>query len=99
MTNELDVTEIKVGPIIYEVKEVANLLDADGAQKLLGNIRYKDCSIQIEPDQNFQSKRVVLIHEALHAVATQGILNLSEEQIEKLAYGVAEIIPQIKHLW
>lgn len=82
---------VKIGAFNYSVEYVSDLRDSSG--KLDGRIRHGQTSIQIDADMNHQATAQTLLHEVIHAIATQiGVPNLKEEVVDALAYGVYQVI-------
>ena len=87
---------LKVGPVVYTVKEVSDLhsIEDDGKKQLLnGRIRYADSEIQISTDQSTQRKLITLWHEAIHGIIdTAGYEYHDEQQICALGFGLVQLI-------
>lgn len=82
---------IKIGAIHYRVEEIPNLGDDSG--KLDGRISHGLARIQIEDDLNPQGKVHTLLHEIVHAVATQlGHPKLDEGLVDAIAYGAYQVL-------
>jgi hypothetical protein len=79
---------IQIGPIRYEVVEVAELASAKG--ELYGDIDYSKCRIRIAAESDAQVKRVTLWHEILHGILTGAAQteDHNEAHIDALAHGI-----------
>lgn len=93
--------QIKIGPLCYEVVEVAELASAGG--ELHGDINYRKCRIRIDADDAPQIKRVTLWHEILHGILTGAAQSEdhNEAHIDALAHGIIQVLrdnPQLRNL-
>lgn len=81
------IESVKIGGIVYPVRLIEGLRDGD--QKLNGWFIDSACEIRVESALQAQLKRVCVIHEALHAMATQmANQDIAEAHIATLAYGI-----------
>lgn len=80
---------VKIGPILYDVKETEGLADEDTT--LNGWIKYDSCEILIEAGLPDQVKQVTLWHEILHGILNQASQVYNEELVEALAYGLVAV--------
>jgi hypothetical protein len=85
------IDSVKVGGIQYAVKLISDLRDGD--QKLNGWFVESACEIRVEVTLQDQLKRVCVIHEMLHALATQQTdQEIAEKHIAILAYGLYAVL-------
>ena len=66
-----------------------------------GEIRHSRGTIALRPGMTPEFNRVILWHEVLHAMVTNGGRELSEELVVMLAYGIVDVITNnpILHNW
>ena len=84
---------VKVGPIVYEVREVAGLLDA--GTSIFGEVKHSDCEILIEAGNAAQQRRQTLWHEIVHVVLSQaGYRKESKDEglVEALSHGIMGVV-------
>ena len=91
------IPSLKIGPITYNVLEVPGLKGDDG-RDLYGQFDFTESLIAIDSGRPFQVQVLTLIHEVLHLVAFQSGAEISEEDIQRISYGVMEVIPQLAPL-
>jgi hypothetical protein len=85
------VDKVKVGAIQYSVAYIPDLKDDRG--KLDGRIRHSTTEIQLESGMNHQATAQTLLHEIVHAVATQiGHQDMKEGMVDALAYGIYQVM-------
>lgn len=86
-------TDVKIGPMTYEVKIVEHLLGCDG-KKLDGQITYSKPTIELDSELSFDMQRQVLLHEIIHGILTHAGRHeeVSEDVIDAIAYGVFGVI-------
>jgi hypothetical protein len=84
--------KVMVGPVIFDVKIIPNLVDEDGT-KLNAQISYDHALITVEENLNPQVQALAVMHEAVHAILTQaGYDDHDEKLVELLAYGITGLI-------
>ena len=98
----VDISEVKIGPVVYEVQYKEGLRGHDDLL-LDGNIVYSDCLINIASGQHPQHQLVVLWHEILHGILTAAGIELdnNEQVVTALAHGVMGVVvdnPQLMGL-
>ena len=76
-----------VGSTRYLVIEVNGLTDENGAN-LAGKIDHDTLTCEIENNLPPQAKRYTLWYEAIHAINHQVGIDMPEEHINNLAYGI-----------
>ena len=88
-------TEFKFGHIKYNILYIPEMRDEEG-KELGGMHRLHDGRIFIiEGEDTPEYKRLVLMHEVLHAIQRcQGIADLKEEQIDGIAFGIIQAMQQ-----
>ena len=84
--------QIQIGPIAYEVVEVAELAGA-GPSSLCGDIDTMRCHIRINADMAAPTKRVTLWHEVLHGILfAAGLSDHDEQLVDALAHGIVQVL-------
>ena len=56
-----------------------------------GRVIYKDCVLDIHPEQSTDSARDTLLHEIVHALDHAESLRLTEEQVRRVAPGLRAV--------
>jgi hypothetical protein len=75
---------VKIGPIVYEVKEVSRLAD----EQLFGQICYTEGVIEMRPNLTPIMQEITLFHEIIHGMLLQGGVREHDERIlDVLAHG------------
>lgn len=84
---------VKIGPITYEIKTVEGLLGCSG-EKLDGQIKYSNPTIELDSELSFDMQRQTLLHEILHGILTHSGRHdeVSEGAIDAIAYGMFGVI-------
>jgi len=85
---------VKIGPIVYTVKEVERLQDTRG-QVAWGEADFGACEIRLEATANPQFKRITLWHEIVHAILVGAGVDSSEHDevfVDQLAYGIMQVL-------
>jgi hypothetical protein len=91
--------KIKIGATTYEVKQVTGLtsFELDGKDtKCDGTINRDLALLELEVNQSKIQKTISLWHEIIHALSWQYSVPLSEDDIDRLAHGVAGVIIENK---
>ena len=83
---------IKIGPRVFKVSLVENLLDADGSQKLNGHILYDKALIRIDSGLAPVSQRLTMIHEIVHGIADYLDVEMSEKEVSTMANGITAML-------
>ena len=86
---------LKIGPFIYKVEEVENLTSVriDGEESQChGIIDPRKELIQIEKNDSPTGKQIDLWHEILHALCWQYGVAWKDEDIDRIAHGVVDVI-------
>lgn len=94
------ISQIKIGPVIYQIEEVPRLIidSGDGNSKWAnGNIQYHKATIKIEAELPAQVKLVALWHEAIHGMIQHAGQDNpgtpdKEEIITALGYAMVDFI-------
>ena len=82
-------SQIKIGPVLYEVKEVDRLAN-DG---VWGQIVYADSVIEMNPAIKAQHRTITLWHEIFHGMLLQGGIREHDERIlDVLAHGITAVL-------
>lgn len=82
---------VKIGPLIYRVVEIPDL-QGDANEYLYGHCRYVDQEMRLDANMTPERKRLVLIHEALHAIEDLRGLDLGEKTIITLGTAIYELL-------
>ena len=80
--------EIRISSLIFQVLLVAKM---ERDFKLLGQCLSDDGVMKIGKESNQQMRAVILFHEEIHGINDVYNLGLSEETIDRLAHGLADI--------
>jgi hypothetical protein len=107
MINKPKPFAVQIGPIVFNivwddlraVKEaVQRATEYDEEREALENVRfegcitYQDSTISINKALELDYKKVVLMHEIMHAISTHTRANLTEEQCDQLAYALVDFM-------
>src|SRR5687768_2533391 len=86
------IDSLKIGAIRYSVQYVKDLHRGD--HKLDGHIQHGQTKISVEADLSHQAATQTILHETLHAIATQiGRPELLKEPvIDALAFGLFQVL-------
>ena len=76
-----------VGSMRYLVIEVDGLTDENG-DRLAGRIDHSTLTCEVEKDLPPQAKRYTIWYQAIHAFNYQAGIDMPEEHINNLAYGI-----------
>jgi hypothetical protein len=91
--------KVNIGGIIFNV----NLISGKSGNTLherdyLGNIDYEKCIITADKDLNEQMVDITFMHEVMHGIANQYGVDLEEEDVERLARGIYQVLRDNKLL-
>ncbi len=86
------IKKIKLGYGTYKVKQKKNV-KLQGSE-MRGRIDFKKDKIEINKSYSKKQKKVTLLHEIFHAIEEHFGLELTEQEIEGLCNGFADIIHQ-----
>lgn len=78
---------VRIGPLVFSVEIVDRLQDNE-QKSLDGHITYGDCTIRINSRLCPQMRHQVLWHEVIHGILSVSGLELEEEKVDILAYGL-----------
>lgn len=82
-------TQVKIGPVLYEVKEETRLVD----EQMFGQIRYTELLIEMRPYVALSMQEITLWHEMLHGLLLQGGIREHDERIlDVLAHGIVALL-------
>jgi hypothetical protein len=85
------IDSLKVGAIRYKVEYVHDLKRNE--QKLDGHIQHSQTKISLDAGLNHQAMVQTLLHEIVHAIATQiGRQEIREGVVDALAFGVYQVL-------
>ena len=84
------VQSVKIGPFEYAVQLIQDL--KRGNRKLDGHISHNETTIKLEAVMSPQAQTQVLWHEILHGIAMQSNLDLSEQEVDVLSFGVYQVL-------
>jgi len=92
MATKVQNTELKVGPIVYDISLVSDLRSDDG-ESLLGKVKYEACEIHLEAGNSPQMDRQTLWHELVHITMEQlGRDHSDESFVDSLAYSLMQVV-------
>jgi hypothetical protein len=104
---------VKIGPVVFKVvfddlvavkEAVQRATEYDEERKALENVRfegcitYQDSTISVNEALEIDYKKVVFMHEVLHAISTHIEANLTEDQCDQLAYALVSLIKENNHV-
>jgi hypothetical protein len=89
---------LQVGAVSYEVREVPNLQDDDGAD-LFGDCNMITKTIRVRSNVSAKLRAMALLHEFLHAVTYEFGSDLTETQTMVVEQGVAMLYAQAPDLF
>lgn len=87
--------ELKIGPVVYEVKHVDQFVDEDDEDfdpKQMGGMDLNTHEIRIRRGLKQPVHVITLWHEILHALVFQSGHTVKEGVIEALSYGIYQVI-------
>lgn len=80
---------VRIGAVTYTVKQVDRLTD-DGAS-ILGMIRYKTATIEIDAGMPDAVRLVTFWHEVVHGICHHAGVKHSEGVVQALSYGLVDL--------
>lgn len=87
----LKLSKIKIGHIQYDITHEESLIGEDGEQ-LYGLILYQEQKIKLrkglKPDREIE----VLLHEIIHGISSENLLDLDEKTVNTLGNGLAQVL-------
>lgn len=84
-------SQIKVGPVIYQVKVIEGLENGDG-EPLWGQAFHKAHEIRLSPNHTRESRFLTTWHEVIHVFEPMYCLDFSEAQIVVLASAICQAL-------
>ena len=78
---------INIGGVEYPLKIIKELRNSSDVL-MIGNISYEDCYIALASQYNKQTIWIGLIHEIIHGICVAHDLEVKEEIVDLLAYGI-----------
>lgn len=91
--------KVNIGGIIYDVKIISGKANNALQQTTnLGNINSEKCLITIEKDVNKQTQEQTFFHEIMHGIEWHFKLDISEENIDRIATGFYQVLRENKLL-
>ena len=91
------IDNVKIGPLVYKVKEIYDLRTPDG-DDLYGAVKFAESEILIEEKMGPQRQRVTALHEIIHAMFDQCGIPEIEEHITAFSfsmYGLLKDNPEL----
>lgn len=80
---------VKIGPIVYTIAENPRF----ASDQLVGEIRYYQSTIELQPNMSPAMTEVGLWHEMFHAILLQGGFREHDERLlDILAHGVVRLL-------
>jgi hypothetical protein len=89
--------QIKVGPVIYQIKVIDGLENGDG-ESLWGQAFHKAHEIRLSTNHTKESRFLTTWHEVLHVFEPIYSLDLPEEDIVRLASAICQALQDNPHL-
>ena len=83
---------VRIVGMEYTVNRDVTNLRGDNDQKLLGNIDYCTTTINLSDEQNLDKAIVVLWHEIVHGIARTFGVDLNEDDTDRMAHGVHQVL-------
>lgn len=91
--------KVNIGGIIYDVNLISGKTNNTLHERdYFGNIDYEKCIITIDSDLNQQQIEVTLLHELMHGIANHFCINIEEEDTDRLARGIYQVLKDNKLL-
>ena len=87
-----DIKKSKILGSFYDVEYVDDLRDPDDGHKISGRIIEADKVIKIEKSQSFQSKLQTLMHEDIHGLCWEYVVDDPEKIVRQFASGFFALI-------
>lgn len=85
------INSLKIGAIRYKLAYVHDFKRGD--EKMDGRIEHSQTKITLDADLSHQAMVQTLLHETIHAIATQiGRQRMSEGIVDALAFGVYQVL-------
>lgn len=88
---------IWIGPLIYTIEDVPNLLGTgkDGnLVQFFGLVDFGDQVIKLEENVSPERQYITLWHEIVHVILEQAGQDIPESAVEALGYGIAQVIKE-----
>ena len=86
----LAVSSLKIGAFTYTVILAHDLKRGD--EKMDGHLEHSKSSITLDDDMDKQATTQTLLHEVVHEIAIQSGQDLSEGQVDAIAYGWIQVM-------
>ena len=84
-------TTLKIGAFTFSVTYLPNLTSDDN-KKIDGHLWHSKAIIEIDKDLERQPKTQTLLHEIVHEIAIQAGQDLTEGQVDALAFGWYQVM-------
>lgn len=84
-------TQLKVGPVHFTIKEVEDLKSNSG-KDLYGEVDYATFEVRLNSEHTRESRFVTLWHETLHCFESLYGVKLKEKQVTILATAIAQVM-------
>ena len=92
-------SKIKICGIIYDIKLVSGKADNDLQEKsYVGRIDHGRCTITLEKEVNEQVLIQTLLHEIAHGIAHNYKVEISENDVDRIATGFYQVLKDNKFL-
>lgn len=79
---------LRVGPLTFPIRWVENLHDGD--KELFGQVCYSPCEIRLQTGMEAQHAGLTVLHELIHAILSVCPVDLEEEGVTLLTFGLAD---------
>lgn len=88
------INQLKIGPVVYTVRETALEAIPDEDEAPVGQINFYQREIRIDPSIDPALKSEVLWHEIMHAILHQTGHADDEDLVMALGYGIFQVIQE-----
>ncbi len=92
-------TQTKVGPHIYDITFVPHKIEMEDGGLAVGTCNSFEFEIAIYIKRKIPALIEAFLHEHIHAIATEKLLPLSEEQVDQLGVGLAGLLLDNQHIF
>lgn len=88
---------IWMGPLLYTIEEVPNLVGTGSNGNLAqfyGQVDFGEQVIKLEQNVSPERQYITLWHELVHVILEQAGQDIPETAVEALGYGIAQVIKE-----
>lgn len=90
--------QVKVGPVVYQVKTIKNLKDRRDGVTLWGQANHEAFEIRLSTRHTLESRFVTTWHEVIHCFEPVYGIDLGEEYVNLLATAISQILQDNPYL-